>query len=135
MPHAQRVKFIKTTLKDEPGALLGIMEEFQSKKISLKSLWGFSKQGGDAELVVIGKDAEKIRTLWTSSGRSAEEGDVFFFKGTDKAGALIKSLQALADAHINIKALHAIAVSGRYGSLVWVEPADVENASRALGAK
>jgi len=135
MAQAQRVKFLKTNLKDQPGVLFRVMEDLKSKKITLKSLWGFSKQGGDAELVVIAKDTDKIKSAWTSSGMSVEEGTAFFCKGTDKAGALLKHLQALADAQINVKALNAIAVSGNYGSLVWVDSADVEKASQALGAK
>jgi prephenate dehydratase len=111
------------------------MQDLKSKKISLKCLWGFSKQGGESELVVIAKDTDKIKSAWTSSGMSAEEGTAFFFKGTDKAGALLEQLQKLADAQVNMKALHAIAVSGKFGSLVWVDPADVEKASQALGAK
>jgi hypothetical protein len=135
MAQVQRVKYLKTNLKDQPGTLLAMMQDLRSKKISLKSLWGFSKQGGESEVVVIGKDIDKIKTLWTSSGMPVEEGTVFFWKGTDKAGALLQQLQALADAQVNMKALHAIAVSGKFGSLLWVDPADVEKASIALGAK
>jgi hypothetical protein len=135
MSQVQRVKFLKTNLKDQPGMLLGIMQDLKSKKITLKSLWGFSKQGGDAELVVIAKDIDKIKGTWTSSGMAIEEGTAFFFKGSDKAGALINQLQVLADAQVNIKAINAIAVSGKFGSLVWVDSADVDKVSQALGAK
>jgi hypothetical protein len=135
MAQVQRVKFLKTNVKNQPGELLAIMRNLMSKKISLKSIWGFSKQGGESELVVIAKDIEKIKSDWTSSGMAVEEGTTFFIKGTDKAGALIKHLQVLADVQINLKAINAIAVSGKYGTLVWVDPADVEKASQVLGAK
>jgi hypothetical protein len=135
MAQVQRVKYLKTNLKDQSGVLLGIMEDLKSKKLTLKSMWGFSKQGGEAELVVIAKDTEKIKSVWTSSGMSVEEGTVFFCKGIDKAGALLNSLRSLTDAQVNIKALHAIALSGKFGSLVWVDPVDVEKAAQALSAK
>jgi hypothetical protein len=135
MAQVQRVKFLKTNLKDQPGELFRIMEELKSKNITLKSLWGFSKQSGDAELCIVTKDTEKIKSAWSTSGKSLEEGTAFLLKGTDKAGALLKNLQSLADANINIKAINGIAVSGKYGSLVWVDSADVEKAAQVLGAK
>jgi hypothetical protein len=135
MAQVQRVQYLKTKLKDQPGVLFGIMQDLKSKKITLKSLWGFSKQGGEAELVVIAKDIDKIKGGWTSSGMTVEEGTAFFCKGADKAGALLNHLQVLANAQVNIKTITAIAVSGKYGSLVWVDAADVEKASQALSAK
>ena len=135
MAQAQRVKFLKTGLKDQPGALLKVLQELHSKKITLKSLWGFSKSGGESEIFVIAKDTDKIKALWSASGMSVVEGTAFFFKGTDKAGALLKSLQVLADAQVNMKDIIAIAVSGKYGSQVWVDPADVEKAAQALDGK
>ena len=135
MAQVHRVTFLKTNLTDQPGAFLAIMEELKAKKISLKSLWGFNKQGGDAELFVIAKDTDKIKSLWTASGKTVEEGIAFFSKGSDKAGALLKDLQALAGANISIQGTHAIAVSGKYGSLLRVSAADVEKAAQALGVK
>jgi len=135
MAKAQRVKFLKTNLSDQPGVLLKVMQELKDKKVSLKSLWGFSKQGADAELYVIAKDTDKIKNLWTTAGKTVEEGTTFFSKGTDKTGALLKDLQALADANVNIHGIHAIAVGGKYGSLLRIGAADVEKAAQALGAK
>ena len=108
MAQVQRVKFLKTNLKDQPGELFRIMQDLKSNNITLKSLWGFSKQGGDAELCIVAKDTEKIKSAWSNSGMSLEEGTAFFLKGTDKAGALLKNLQSLADAKINIKAIRAL---------------------------
>ena len=135
MAKAQRVKFMKISLKDQPGTLLGLLQNLKSKNISLKALWGYGKQGADADLFVIAKETDKIKSAWIGSRMSVEEGTAFFFKGTDTAGALVKSLQALANANINIKAIHAVAVSGKYGSLMRVDAADVEKAAQALGAK
>jgi hypothetical protein len=135
MAKAQRVTFLKATLRDQPGVLLGLMQDLKSRNIALKSLWGFIKREGDAELYAIAKDPDKLRNAWKVKGLLAEEGTGFFIKGTDKTGVLVKSLEALAQMNINIKAMNAISVSGKYGSLIWVESADIEKAAKALGAK
>jgi hypothetical protein len=135
MAKAQRVIFMKVNLRDQPGVLLGVMQDLKSKKIALKSLWGFGKQDGGAELYAIAKDPEKLRNAWKSPDLPAEEGTGFFLKGTDTTGVLVKSLEALSHVNVNIRAINAIALSGKYGTIIWVDPADVEKTAQALGAK
>lgn len=135
MAQAQRVEFLKVSVTEQPGALLGILQNLKGKNISLKALWGFSKTEGTAEVYCIAKDNGKLQDVLNALGLQAEKGTAFFMKGTDKAGVLVKSLEALSNASINIKGIHAIAASGKYGSIVLVNAADVENAAKALGAK
>jgi hypothetical protein len=135
MAKPQRIIFLKANLKDQPGTLLGIMKDLKSKNIVLKSLWGFGKSEGTADLVAIPKDPDKLRVAWKDAGVYEEEGTGFLIKGVDKTGVLLKSLEALAHANVNIKAILAIAVSGSYGSIIWVDALDVEKTAQALGAK
>lgn len=135
MAKVQRVTFFKANLRNQPGVLLGLMQDLKSRNVALKSLWGFGKSEGDAELYAIAKDPDKLRNAWKATGLLAEEGTGFFLKGVDKTGVLLKSLEALTHASINVRAIIAIAVSGNFGSLIWIDSADVEKAAQALGAK
>jgi len=135
MAKPQRVTFLKANLKDQPGTLLGIMRDLKSKNIALKSLWGYGKSEGAADLFAIAKDPDKLRNAWKATGVFAEEGTGFFIKGVDKTGVLLKSLEVLAQANVNIKASIAIAVSGKFGSIIWVDAMDVEKAAQVLEAK
>jgi hypothetical protein len=135
MAKPQRVTFLKANLKDQPGTLLGIMKDLKSKNIALKSLWGYGKSEGAVDLFAIAKDPDKLRNAWKATGVFAEEGTGFFIKGVDKTGVLLKSLEALAQANVNIKASIAIAVSGKFGWIIWVDAMDVEKAAQVLGAK
>jgi len=135
MAKPQRVTILKANIKDQPGTVLGIMKDLKSKNIALKSLWGYGKSEGAADLYAIAKDPDKLRDAWKASGVFAEEGTGFFIKGVDKTGVLLKSLEALAQANVSMKALIAIAVSGKYGSIIWVDAMDVEKAAQVLGAK
>lgn len=135
MARAERVSFLKTEIEDKPGALLGLMKDLKAKNVGVAGLWGHGAGGGKATLYAIGKNRKKLKAVLKASGLSAEEGTGFFLKGTDKTGAMVKPLKALAEAGINIGALDGIAVGGRYGSFIWVDPSDVDKAAKALGAK
>jgi hypothetical protein len=111
------------------------MSELKAKNIGLSGLWGFATQGEKAELYVVPKNPDALRKLWSTPGVIADEGTGFLLRGEDRTGALNKNLQALADAGVNIDAIDAIAVSGRFGSFLWVAPADIDKAAKALGAK
>ena len=133
MAKPKRMTYFKANLEDKPGALLGILKGLKTKNIGLKGLWGFATSSGRAEVYVVPNDAEKLRTLWKSSGTIVEEGAIFHLGGPDKTGVLLKPLEALAAAGVNLNAAHAIGGSGTFGSFLWVKPEDVEKAAKALG--
>ena len=135
MAKPQRVTCFKANLEDRPGALLAVLQGLKSKNIGLVGLWGYATEPGKADLWVVPKNPDKLRAAWSASGTLADERTAFLLKGADKTGALLKPLEALASAGVNMSAADGIAVSGNFGSLVWVGPADVEKAAQALGAK
>lgn len=60
----------------------------------------------------------------------------FVIQGTDEPGAMSDLLDRLAQKGINVRATCGVCAGGnRYGAILWVAPADVEAATRALGAK
>jgi len=61
---------------------------------------------------------------------------VFLAQGDDKAGAIAKICDKLAQARINMVAMDAVAAGkGRFGAIFWVKPKDVARAAKALGAR
>jgi hypothetical protein len=135
MTKVLRVNFFKIKLNDKPGALLEVMQELKAKGIGLACLWGYAKPDGNADLIIVPKNPDKIKILWKPPVRETEEGTGFFIKGADRTGVLVKTLEALANAGINLKAMNAIAAAGNYGSVIWVDAADIEKAAQVLGAK
>jgi predicted amino acid-binding ACT domain protein len=60
----------------------------------------------------------------------------FLVQGQDRPGVIAGIVSKLADAGVNITALDAVAAGeGRYGAILWVKPAEVRKAAKALGAK
>lgn len=135
MAKPQRVTYFKANLEDRPGQLLKIMQDLRAKNVNLAGVWGFATSPGSAQVYAVAKKPEKLRNTWKASGLFAEEQTAFFVKGADRTGALLKTLEALANAGVNIVAIDAIAVGGQFGSFIWVNAADVDRAAEVLGAK
>ncbi|MBI3940089.1 MAG: hypothetical protein HY315_04595 [Acidobacteria bacterium] len=133
MAKVERVSYFMADLDDKPGVLLKILQSLKAKNISLAGLWGFGTHGGKATLFVIARNPDKLRKAW-SAGLLAQEGTGFFVTGADRTGALIATLKALAEKGVNIHAIDAVAVGGRFGSFIWVKAEDVERAGQALKA-
>ena len=131
MATAKRVTYFKAKVEDKPGALLALAKNLKAKNLGLVSLKG----AGQGDILVVAKNTDDLRNEWKASGALVEEGTAFFLSGQDKTGALLASLEALANAGVNIVATEAIAVGGRYGAVLWVAPSDLEKTAQALGAK
>jgi prephenate dehydratase len=84
---------------------------------------------------VIPRNPDKVRNFWKGASIASEEGTALFVKGTDRTGVLLKALDQIAKAGVNLIRTEALAVGGKYGAFFLVAPADVDTAAKALGAK
>lgn len=135
MTRPQRVTYFKAHLENKPGALLQIMKELKAKNLGLRGLWGYASNHTTGELYVVPKDPRKLRTLWASSGRLKEEGIGFCVRGTDRTGALNKSLETLSLAGVNIDCIDAVSVGRQFTAFIWVDLKDIDKAATILKAK
>jgi hypothetical protein len=135
MPKSKRVIYFVANLEDKPGSALKLIADLKADNIALVGLWGYAMPDGNAKIHAVAKNPDKLRTKWTGAGILAEEGTGFMITGADRTGVLVKSLAGIAAAGINIKMMDAVAVSGRFASLLWVDASQVENAAKALGCK
>ena len=135
MAHSRRVRFFKAHIANKPGTLLVVTRRLKKENIGLCGLWGFSTSGSSAELYAVPKEPNKLRSLWSSEGILKEEGVGLWLTGTNRTGALNKSLEALFRAGVNIESIDAICIGKEYGSFVWVDPSDIEKAAKALNAE
>ena len=135
MPKSKRVTYIVAKLDDKPGAALRLIADLKTSNIALVGLWGYGMPDGKAQMYAVAKNPDKLRTKWTGAGIIAEEGTGFMITGADKTGALVKTLEEIAAAGINIKMMDALAAGGRFTSLMWVDPSQIENTAKVLGCK
>lgn len=129
-----RITYFMADLEDKSGSLLKVMQDLKAQNIALAGLWGFSTQKKTGRLYVVPENADELRNVWESAGLLSGEGIGFFITGENRTGVLNESLDALANAGINIDAIDAIAVGGQFGSFIWVDASDVEKTAKALQA-
>jgi hypothetical protein len=134
MAKTKRVIYFKAQIEDKPGALLALAKDLKEKKLDLIALKGVG-QAGRGDILAIAKNEDKLREAWKGAGILVEEGLAFLLTGTDSTGALVASLETLTNVGVNIAALEAIGVGGKYGAVLWVSPEDVEKTAKALKVK
>ena len=135
MAKAQRITAFTMSLEDRPGSLLEVMTMLKEKNVNLLGTWGYSMGPGQAEVIFVGDDAEKLRAALSASGKTFTERSGFFSKGADKVGALLESLQAVSDAGLNLDAVNAISIGKEYGVFFWVKEEDADRTEEVLGKK
>ena len=103
--------------------------------VDLLAFSGFP-EGRRAQLDFIPKDTAAFKAAakankWKVVG--PKQG--FVILGDDHIGAIADVIGKLADAKINITAIDAVGIDGRYGALCWVAPKDVKRAAKILQAQ
>lgn len=129
-----RIDYYKVTVPNLPGEgakRLGVLKE---AGVNLKAFLGFPR-GEQAQLDLVPEDAEALKAAASREGWSLEGPKrCFLVAGEDRVGALADSHQKLADAGVNVRASFGVSAGdGRFGALIWVDPAAVDTAGQALG--
>jgi hypothetical protein len=132
-----RVEYFAVTMDDKPGIGADIGKRLTKENVNLLALQAFPVGAGKVQVDFIPENTELFgkaaRKLGISIGPPKT---AFLVQGTDRAGALGETLERLGTQGINVRATSGVACGGnRYGAIVWVSPADVEKAARALGAQ
>jgi hypothetical protein len=132
-----RVEYFAVTMDDKPGIGADIGKRLTKENVNLLALQAFPVGAGKVQVDFMPENTELFgkaaRKLGISIGPPKT---AFLVQGTDRAGALGETLERLGTQGINVRATSGVACGGnRYGAIVWVSPADVEKAARALGAQ
>jgi hypothetical protein len=120
---------------NRPGEAAHILGALRDEGVSLLALSGFPA-GRRAQVDLVPEDPARLRAAARRRGwRLTGPKKVFLITGEDRIGAMVGVAERLAAAKINIVATQAIATApGVFGALLWVPPADVRRAAKALGA-
>lgn len=59
----------------------------------------------------------------------------FLLQGSDRVGAMTKTLKTLSAAKINITAMDAVSAGGHFAAIFWVKPKKVAKAAKLLRAR
>ena len=131
-----RVEYFAITADDQPGKGGDLGSRLKQEGVNLLGLLAFPTGNGKVQVDLVPEHPEDLKKAAKKIGLTLGEPKVAFLaQGTDRAGAMGEILSRLGTAKVNVRATAGVGAGGnRYGALLWVKQADVETASRALGA-
>jgi hypothetical protein len=132
----KEVEYYYALVEDKPGEGRKLLEFLSEKMVNLLALTAFPVGEGQSQIDLFPAEPEALR-------KAAEDANVplvgpkkaFLIQGTDRIGALYDLHLKLSNAGINIYACNGVVDgTGRFGYVIWVDPADYDAASVALKA-
>jgi hypothetical protein len=132
----RKVVYFSMQVPNRPGVGVQMLRAIAKGKQNLLAFTGFPN-GGKAQVdFVPARPAEFARGAKKAGVKLGPKKTAFLIQGEDRVGALLRVLERLAAAKINMVAMDAVtAGSGRFGAIFWVKPKDIARASRLLGAR
>ena len=132
----RKVAYFSMQVPNRPGVGAAMLQSIAEGRQNLLAFTGFPSAGGAQVDFVPTKPAEFARGAKKHGVKLSKRKTAFLVQGEDRVGALVRILEALAKARINMVAMDAVtAGSRRFGAIFWVKPKDVARASRLLRAK
>jgi hypothetical protein len=131
----RRVDYFYFELEDRPGEGARVLGKLKDAGVLLLSITGFPVAGGKAQLTVVPEKPDAFIAAARSAGLThSGRKECFLVQGNDRVGAAHDIVRRLADAKINCVASSALCAPGNsYGMVVFVKPADLASAAKALG--
>jgi ACT domain-containing protein len=132
----RKVVYYSMQVPNRPGVGVQMLSAIAKGRQNLLAFTGFPN-GAKAQVDFFpAKPAEFARGARKAGVKLGKRKTAFLVQGEDHVGALVRILEKLAKARINMVAMDAVtAGSGRYGAMFWVKPKDIGRAARLLGAK
>jgi len=130
----RQVDYFYMEVPNKVGEGANVLQTLKEAGVNLLAFSGFPS-GRRAQLDFFPADAAVFRKVartnrWKLTGPKRG----FLVQGDDRIGAVADLIGKLAGAKINVIAVDAVSVDGRYGAMCWVTPRDVKKAAALLGA-
>lgn len=121
---------------NRPGAAARVLADLKAEGVNLIAFTGFPN-GKTAQVDLVPERTPALRRAARKLKlRLGKRKTCFVIRGDDRVGALANTLQRLAAARVNVRALDAvIGGKGRYGAIFWVNPKSVARTARLLRAR
>jgi hypothetical protein len=131
----RKVAYFAMEVPDKPGQAARVLTALAEAGVNLLAFSGFPR-GKKTQLDLIPEDVKSFKVAFRKAKMNTRPQKTgFLIQGEDRKGALAEVIRKLADKQINITAIDAVSAgAGRYGAILWVKPADVNKAAKALGA-
>jgi hypothetical protein len=131
----RRVDYFYFEIEDAPGQLAQVLGKLREANVNLLAYVAFPTSPGKGQVSVIPENPSALQTAARNGGLAlSARKECFLVQGDDKVGAAHEVLKRLSDARINLVAsAAATAGAGQFGMFIFVKPADLSSAAKALG--
>jgi len=131
----ERVEYYYTVVPNKAGAGAKIFNELKEQEVSLLAFNGFPLDAERSQLDLVPSSGTALVKAAQKVGIELVGPKVaFLISEWEHLGAVADILSKFERAGVNITAMQAIETGDwRYGAILWVKPADIDKASRALG--
>lgn len=129
----RRVEAYSLEVADEPGEAYRVLSWLEEAGVKLVYFTAYPTGGRKAKIDLVVEDPAALARVARAHGLpSLGATAAFMVSGRDGVGRAAQVLRHLADARINVHAATGTVQSGTFGLILWVQPGDLEAASRAL---
>ncbi len=132
----RQVDYYYTTVPDMPGEAARVLTSLHQAGVNLLGFSAFPHGARRSQLDFLPEDSAAFAKAARKLGlKLSKKRRGFLVQGAERPGAAAGVASRLARAGINVTALQvACAGAGRYGGLLWVKPADLRKAAKALSS-
>ena len=131
----RQVDYFYVLVPHKPGEAARVLRTLKDAGVNLLAFSGFPA-GRRGQLDFFPADTSAFKNVakaakWKVTGPKRG----FLIQGDDRVGAIADLAGKLADAKINVTAIDAVSIDGRYGAMCWVAPRDLKKAAQVLGVQ
>jgi hypothetical protein len=128
------VEYFYVTVPDKPGEGARLLDTLRQEGVNLLAFSAFpAGRNSQADFIPEDRAAFK-RAAKKAKWKVVGPKRAFLVQGDDRLGAIADIVGRLATAKINVTALDAVSVHGRYGAIFWVAPKDQKKATKIVNA-
>ena len=132
----RKVDYFYIETPDKPGEGAKVLGALRDASVNLVGFTAFPRGRWRAQIDFIPEYVLTFQIAARKAGlKLSAKKTGFMIQGEDRPGAIADIMRKLAAVNVNVTASDAVcAGEGRYGAMLWVKPADVRKAAKALGA-
>jgi hypothetical protein len=131
----RKVDYFYVKVPNSSGQAAKVLSGLAAQGVNLLAFSGFPS-GGKGQLDLVPANAARLKAAAKKLKlKLSKKKTGFLLQGSDRVGAIAKTLNTLAKAKINITAMDAVASGGHFAAIFWVKPKKVDKAAKLLQAK